>query len=250
MAFRLFLSTLRFIRLALKVATKILNQKCLASIAVTPSSGQPTDIKTFCWFCSFSAEDGAVTARGDACVMNDHARPPTSQKGKTRENNRRSMCVSLSDQQGTNSRTGITVLDRNSGCVCCLKWEMGLKTHTLSFREHRKPREKRRKCSYIFAVMLARQCQPARQSFSLFSTLKTVLKKKERKKTALLMYVADRQTSVRRRKKGKESIEEGSGHGADCLLTSPQGKIPCQTQTRLHITEKHVAFHHPTIFFS
>lgn len=208
MAFRLFLSTLRFIRLALKVATKILNQKCLASIAVTPSSGRPTDIKTFCWFCSFSAEDGAVTARGDACVMNDHARPPTSQKGKTRENNRRSMCVSLSDQQGTNSRTGITVLDRNSGCVCCLKWEMGLKTHTLSFREHRKPREKRRKCSYIFAVMLARQCQPARQSFSLFSTLKTVLKKKERKKNCIVN-VCCRQTDISEETEEREGVDRG-----------------------------------------
>lgn len=74
--------------------------------------------------------------------------------------------------------------------------------------------------------------------------------KERKKKTALLMYVADRQTSVRRRKKGKESIEEGSGHGADCLLTSPQGKIPCQTQTRLHVAEEHVAFYHPTIFLS
>lgn len=30
--------------------------------------------------------------------------------------------------------------------------------------------------------------------------------------------------SVTRQKKGKESIEEGSGHGADCLLTGLQGK--------------------------
>ena len=237
---------LRFIRL--KVATKTLNQKCLASIAVTPSSCRPADIETFCWCCSFSAEDGTVTARGDACIMNDRARPPTSQKRKTKENNRRRMCLSYSCSAVCPLLVWETVFDRNSGCVCCLKWEMGLKTHTLSFGEHRKPREKRRKCWYIFAVMLARQCQAARQSFSMFSTLKTAEKKIQ--KTALLMYVADRQTSVRRLKKGNEWIEEGSGHGADCLLTSPQGKIPCQTQTRLPIAAEHVAYHHPTMFLS
>lgn len=31
-------------------------------------------------------------------------------------------------------------------------------------------------------------------------------------------------TSARRQKKGKETIEEGSGQGADCLLTVSQGK--------------------------
>ena len=65
-----------------------------------------------------------------------------------------------------------------------------------------------------------------------------------------LVNVCCRQTDISEETEERERIEEGSGHGADCLLTSPQGKIPCQTQTRLPIAAEHVAYHHPTMFLS